>query len=66
MASDEEITIIGGSLAGLTLALACAASGLRVRVLEQAFDWNGGRFDRGVSAGEAKPRRNICYCACAL
>lgn len=36
MASDEEITIIGGSLAGLSLALACAASGLRVRVLEQS------------------------------
>ena len=36
MASDEEITIIGGSLAGLTLALACAASGLRVRVHEQS------------------------------
>jgi len=36
MASDEEITIIGGSLAGLGLALACAMKGLAVRVFEQS------------------------------
>lgn len=36
MTSDVEITVVGGSLAGLTLALACAARGMPVRVLEQS------------------------------
>ncbi|EHD19981.1 MULTISPECIES: FAD-dependent monooxygenase [Brenneria] len=32
----SEITIVGGSLAGLTLALACASRGVSVRIVERA------------------------------
>jgi choline dehydrogenase-like flavoprotein len=34
--SEPEIVIVGGSLAGLTLALACASRGVSVRVIERA------------------------------
>lgn len=34
--SNSQIVIVGGSLAGLTLALACAARGLPVRVVERS------------------------------
>ena len=34
--ATQDVTIIGASLAGLTLALACARRGVRSRVLEQA------------------------------
>jgi 2-polyprenyl-6-methoxyphenol hydroxylase-like FAD-dependent oxidoreductase len=36
MRRDERIVIVGGSLAGLTLALACATRGVRVRIVERA------------------------------
>jgi 2-polyprenyl-6-methoxyphenol hydroxylase-like FAD-dependent oxidoreductase len=35
-ATHPEIIIVGGSLAGLTLALACAAKGISVRVVERS------------------------------
>jgi 2-polyprenyl-6-methoxyphenol hydroxylase-like FAD-dependent oxidoreductase len=35
-AAHAQITIVGGSLAGLTLALACAARGVPVRVVERS------------------------------
>jgi 2-polyprenyl-6-methoxyphenol hydroxylase-like FAD-dependent oxidoreductase len=36
MRVDERIVIVGGSLAGLTLALACATRGVHVRVVERS------------------------------
>jgi 2-polyprenyl-6-methoxyphenol hydroxylase-like FAD-dependent oxidoreductase len=35
MRRDERIVIVGGSLAGLTLALACSTRGVRVRIVER-------------------------------
>ena len=47
MKPNEELVIVGGSLSGLTLALACANRGIRTKILERA----DGRQRSGAALG---------------
>ena len=54
-----EVTVVGGGMAGLTLALALASAGLEVCVIERddPTAWADQAFDGRVSAISAGSRR---------
>ena len=58
--SKETITVIGGGLAGLTAAVACAEAGARVRLLE-AHDALGGRARSATGPYKANLGPHVIY-----